>query len=110
MLAVSRALGDRALKPVVSCLPFTTTTHLSSRDRFVLLASDGLWDVVDDAQAVQIAAELADGWPLSPAEQMAKDRAALPKAVAERLVQRALTLGSTDNVTVQVVWCVRETW
>ena len=55
------ALGDRALKPVVSCLPFTTTTHLSSRDRFVLLASAGLWDVVDDAQAVQIAAELADG-------------------------------------------------
>ena len=50
MLAVSRALGDCVLKPVVSCVPFTASRTLSPRDRFVLIASDGVWDVIDDDQ------------------------------------------------------------
>ena len=99
MLAVSRALGDSVLKPVVSCVPFTASRTLSPRDRFVLIASDGVWDVIDDDQAVGLAAELAGSAP-------GADRAAVPRAVAEGLVQAALRLGSTDNVTVLVVWLV----
>ena len=50
-------------------------------------------------QAVGLAAELAGSAP-------GADRAAVPRAVAEGLVQAALRLGSTDNVTVLVVWLV----
>ena len=61
-------------------------------------------DVPDDAQAVHLATELADGVLRAPGA----DRAAVPRAVAEGLVQAALRLGSTDNVTVLVVWLVWE--
>ena len=64
MLAVSRALGDRDLKdaaamPLISCSPDTISHELGLRDRLLILASDGLWDVLTDAQAIKIAMEAA---------------------------------------------------
>ena len=65
MLSVSRALGDRDLKdaaaePLVSCVPEMATRELvPERDRLLVLASDGLWDVVSDAAALKIACDAA---------------------------------------------------
>jgi serine/threonine protein phosphatase PrpC len=68
-LACSRAIGDLLLKrphEVVTAVPELTTRKLQPGDQFVVLASDGLWDVVDDATAVKIvlesmAADFLDG-------------------------------------------------
>ena len=65
MLAVSRALGNRDLKdaakttPLISCEPQMATRLLTPRDRLLILASDGLWDVVNDGQAVKLACDAA---------------------------------------------------
>uniref|UniRef100_A0A6A7GA39 Protein phosphatase 2C-related protein n=1 Tax=Hirondellea gigas TaxID=1518452 RepID=A0A6A7GA39_9CRUS len=51
ILAVSRAIGDHMLKPAVSAEPTVSRTELTSADRFLILACDGLWDVMSDQEA-----------------------------------------------------------
>jgi serine/threonine protein phosphatase PrpC len=46
ILAVSRAIGDRILKPYVTAKPEIRTWNLGASDRCLVLASDGLWDVL----------------------------------------------------------------
>ena len=54
MLAIARAFGDYQLKSpflpkdVVSDEPDITVVELAEEDLFVVLACDGLWDVVND--------------------------------------------------------------
>ena len=46
VLAVSRAFGDRPLKKYVKADPHVKSEDITKDDEFVILASDGLWDVV----------------------------------------------------------------
>lgn len=48
VLAVSRAFGDRPLKKFVVAKPHTTSETLSSLDEHLILASDGVWDVISN--------------------------------------------------------------
>merc|ERR1719215_1000684 len=63
MLAMTRALGDFLLKmpvlpnDVVSNVPDISSTDLSREDNFIILACDGLWDVMNDQQAVELVVE-----------------------------------------------------
>ena len=65
MLAVSRAIGDRDLKDatpsgrIISNEPQMLSRSLQLEDKLLILATDGLWDVVHDAQAVKIACDAA---------------------------------------------------
>jgi protein phosphatase PTC1 len=54
VLAISRALGDHMLKEnnVVTAEPFTTATELVDDDAFLIMACDGLWDVMSDQVSV----------------------------------------------------------
>ncbi len=58
-LAVSRSFGDLPLKepyPLVSASPDLSTYGLvPKKDRLVLLASDGIFDVMSDEQALRAA-------------------------------------------------------
>ena len=60
-------------------------------DEFLLMACDGLWDVMDGDDAVRIAKDLLFDKRLSP-----KDGAA-------RLAELAQHLGSSDNITVILI-------
>ncbi|XP_013583682.1 PREDICTED: protein phosphatase 2C 3 [Brassica oleracea var. oleracea] len=51
VLAMSRAIGDNYLKPYVSSEPEVTVTDRTEEDEFLILASDGLWDVVTNEVA-----------------------------------------------------------
>ncbi|KAF8116306.1 hypothetical protein N665_0020s0155 [Sinapis alba] len=51
VLAMSRAIGDNYLKPYVSSEPEVTVTDRTEEDEFLILASDGLWDVVTNEAA-----------------------------------------------------------
>eukprot|EP01043_Picozoa_sp_COSAG02_P029376 COSAG02_NODE_1827_length_10743_cov_19.183859_1_plen_1492_part_10 len=93
-LAVSRALGDLGLAPHVSCVPFTSSTKLGPLDEFLILACDGVWDVLSDDDAAAIVSTHAR---LSPEKGGGVDGA------AQALVDTSLRKGSTDNVTVQVI-------
>jgi protein phosphatase 1L len=45
-LAVTRAFGDKRLKAWVSISPEVTKLEIASNCEFLILASDGLWDMV----------------------------------------------------------------
>ncbi|KAH7281939.1 hypothetical protein KP509_35G004400 [Ceratopteris richardii] len=60
-LAMARSLGDYCLKKFgVISDPVITYRKLSARDRFIVLASDGVWDVLSNEQVVQIVASVSD--------------------------------------------------
>merc|ERR1712060_60873 len=48
ILAMSRAIGDLFLKPYVSAEPEVRTVPLEEDDEFLVLASDGIFDVFDN--------------------------------------------------------------
>ena len=41
-----RAIGDIALKPFVTCEPEVIEKDIGLEDEYLVLASDGLWDVL----------------------------------------------------------------
>ena len=56
-LAMSRALGDVLAHRVgVSSEPDVTTHELSPNDRFIILASDGVWEFITSEEAVEMVA------------------------------------------------------
>jgi len=60
-LAVSRSLGDGASRCLgVICDPVVTTHRMVPEDRFLLIATDGLWDTLGNDQAVTITAKYLD--------------------------------------------------
>eukprot|EP00299_Pterocystis_sp_00344_P010752 c4891_g1_i1.p1 GENE.c4891_g1_i1~~c4891_g1_i1.p1 ORF type:complete len:279 (-),score=68.93 c4891_g1_i1:69-905(-) len=87
VLSVTRSLGDHSMKQCVLSYPHTSEVKLRDEDEFVIVACDGLWDVLSDQDAVEFARDFTD------AEKMSK-----------ALVAKALEAGTTDNVTVV---CVR---
>ncbi|KAA8539491.1 hypothetical protein F0562_026183 [Nyssa sinensis] len=55
VLAMSRAIGDSYLKPYVISEPEVTETDRTAEDECLILASDGLWDVVSNETACSVA-------------------------------------------------------
>ena len=61
-LAVSRSLGDAQFKeplPLVSSDPDVSVTLLMPGDTMLILASDGVWDVLSDQDAAEVAVAAA---------------------------------------------------
>lgn len=48
VLAVSRAFGDRPLKRYVIASPDVKHFTMATGDETIILASDGLWDVIEN--------------------------------------------------------------
>ncbi|KAL3633421.1 putative protein phosphatase 2C 59 [Castilleja foliolosa] len=86
VLAVSRAFGDRLLKQYVVADPEIQEEKVDDTLEFLILASDGLWDVVTNEEAVSMTKPISD-----------------PEEAAKRLMQEAHQRGSGDNTTVVVV-------
>jgi len=60
-LAMSRSIGDHAVAPVgVIAEPVVTTYDIDPDDEFLVLASDGVWEFLESADAVQTVAEHLD--------------------------------------------------
>ncbi|KAM9963000.1 hypothetical protein ACTFIW_006221 [Dictyostelium discoideum] len=82
MLAVSRALGDSFLTPYVIPDPHLSSFTISKDDKFLILACDGVWDLISDEEAVETIAGISD-----------------PNKAAETLRDLAYNSGSTDNIS-----------
>ncbi|XP_010541032.1 PREDICTED: protein kinase and PP2C-like domain-containing protein [Tarenaya hassleriana] len=87
-LQVTRSIGDDDLKPAVTAEPEITETVLSADDEFLVMASDGLWDVVKEEEVIRII----------------KDTVKEPAMCSKRLATEAAERGSGDNITVIVVF------
>jgi len=86
ILAMSRAIGDLFLKPYVSAEPEVSTVKIEAKDEFIVLASDGIFDVFDNEQVVRIVRS-----------------AHTPHEAATLLTNSAFVAGSLDNLTAVVV-------
>lgn len=54
-LAMSRAFGDYCIKEFgLISVPEVTQRNITSKDQFIVLATDGVWDVISNQEAVQI--------------------------------------------------------
>ncbi|KAK1697094.1 hypothetical protein QYE76_013791 [Lolium multiflorum] len=60
-LAMSRAFGDYCVKDYgVISAPEVTRRRVTARDQFVILATDGVWDVLSNEEAVRVVAATPD--------------------------------------------------
>lgn len=54
LLAVSRSIGDASLKPYVCADPEVCEYDIGKDDWFLILSSDGVWDVMDNEEAAHV--------------------------------------------------------
>ncbi|KAL3538212.1 hypothetical protein ACH5RR_001578 [Cinchona calisaya] len=60
-LAMSRAFGDYCVKNFgLISVPEVTQRHITGEDQFVVLATDGVWDVISNQEAVEIVSSTPD--------------------------------------------------
>ncbi|KAK7300753.1 hypothetical protein RJT34_11603 [Clitoria ternatea] len=107
VLAMSRAIGDYYLKPYVISEPEVTVTERSDEDECLILASDGLWDTVQNDTACKVVRMCLNA-PKPASESPGRDLAAdcSDKACSDAsilLTKLALVRQSSDNVSVVVV-------
>ncbi len=88
-LSVSRTIGDIALKAtqLIVAEPELTVHQLTLEDSAVILACDGVWDVMNDSQAADLVRQHLDD----------------PTRAARLLSFEAYRRGSKDNISVVVV-------
>ncbi|XP_022715032.1 probable protein phosphatase 2C 6 [Durio zibethinus] len=101
VLSMSRAIGDHDLKPWVISVPEVTFTTRTEEDECLILASDGLWDVLSNEEVVKLARkELRQRRRL-----VGVNDSAFPPAwyVSQQVVKQALDACSYDNVSIIVV-------
>ncbi|CAK9177121.1 unnamed protein product [Ilex paraguariensis] len=107
VLAMSRSIGDRYLRPYVIPDPEIIFVPRTKEDECLILASDGLWDVVKNEEACDMARRRILLWHKKNGDTMSKERGegADPAAqdAAEYLSRLALQRGSRDNISVIVV-------
>lgn len=87
VLAVSRSIGDVSLQPFVTAEPEIIEKNIEPEDEYLVLASDGLWDVMENEYVAKMV--------LSGSKQFLQ--------IAKTLCTEAIILGSQDNVTALVV-------
>ena len=86
-LALTRAFGDYEMKGFgVVATPTVNRVTLNESDKFIVLCSDGVWDVVDEEDLFYYASQYDDA-----------------KEFAEKIVDEALENGSTDNISCIVI-------
>ncbi|KAL0324116.1 UNVERIFIED_CONTAM: putative protein phosphatase 2C 75 [Sesamum calycinum] len=119
ILAMSRAIGDRYLKPYVISEPEVTFTRRDQEDEFLILATDGLWDVMSTEMACRVTHQClkeprataapggSEGLSYPPSSENAlESEMSFPSrsaSAAALLTRLALARNSTDNICVVVV-------
>jgi serine/threonine protein phosphatase PrpC len=120
-LSLSRSIGNREERPYIDSNPVIERfTFDPLHDSFIIVGSDGLWDVMENEEAVQFVREnmdpfkqLPDNDPLNakmkptgdaPQEDLIDAIRVRKERMSHLLVERALEKGSGDNVSVVVLW------
>ncbi len=96
-LSVSRAFGDLNATPFLTHRPDLFRYKLDKNDKFFVLACDGLWDVMTNADVVNFIL-------LNCYDSTTKNRINKEMNIAKKLAEYALKKGSTDNITIIVVF------
>ena len=96
-LSVSRALGDCDSQPLVTHLPDIFKYRIDKIDKFIVLGCDGLYDVLSNDDIINFVL-------LNCYDSTLTKRINQNINIAKRLGDYAIGKGSTDNVSVIVVF------
>ncbi|KAL7136805.1 hypothetical protein ABFS83_10G054700 [Erythranthe nasuta] len=107
-LAVSRSIGDRYLRPYVIADPQVMLVRRAREDECLILASDGLWDVMTNEEACELARRRMLTWhKRNGSGDVAGERGdevdPAAQDAADCLSRLAFQRGSGDNISVVVV-------
>jgi protein phosphatase 1L len=86
ILALTRAIGDKKLKRFITSVPEIKCRRIRKDDHYLIMASDGVWDVLTNQNAVDV---------VNQSENV--------KAAAKNLTSYAYNKGSSDNITSLVI-------
>ena len=87
VLMLSRAFGDWELKPYgVINVPHITRVNITDNDLYVVMASDGVWDVFEDIDIYEMSKGINNS-----------------KELCNNIVQKSIEKGSTDNISCFVI-------
>lgn len=98
-LSVSRAFGDINAEPYVTCIPDIFNYKLTKDDKFIILGCDGLWDVLTNQEAVNFV--ISRAFDVNTGN---KNKEITSENISKLLAEYAIKKGSTDNVTVIIVF------
>ncbi|MCO5548374.1 hypothetical protein L7F22_001831 [Adiantum nelumboides] len=104
LLALSRSIGDRYLKRYVVSEPEVTYLDRTKDDECLIIASDGLWDVISNDTACEIARKcLVSARRKRASRSFALGEDPASATVAALLVKLAYSRGSKDNISAVVI-------
>ncbi|XP_062008703.1 protein phosphatase 2C 16-like [Rosa rugosa] len=107
VLAMSRSIGDRYLKPWIIPDPEVMIVPRARDDEFLILASDGLWDVMTNEEACEVARRRILLWHkkngVTPLAERGTGVDPAAQEAASYLSTLALQKGSRDNISVILV-------
>lgn len=109
-LSVSRSFGDLDNVPYVTHVPDVFNYKITSEDQFMIIACDGLWDVLDSQPAVNFVIDHATDdvnrnvYTANTLTTESVSNTGYKENVAQMLSEYALTRGSGDNISIIVVF------
>lgn len=97
-LSVSRAFGDLPEEPFVTCIPDIFRYKLTKDDKFIVVACDGLYDVMSSQDVVNFILE--NCYDMKTNQRINKNI-----NIAKKLAEHAIiNKESTDNVSIVIVF------
>lgn len=92
-LAISRSIGDFYLYPYVTWVPDVYITQVGNNNNLLIIASDGLWDVMSNEDVMNIYMK-----------NISNNKNKITKSILQNSSQECLRIarqrGSTDNFTI----------
>ena len=86
-LMLTRAFGDSGLKKYgVSCIPHISKVEVDISDKYIIIASDGVWDVINDDEIYKYSLITKSS-----------------KELCDYIVKQSIDKGSMDNISCFVI-------
>ena len=86
-LMLGRAFGDWELKSYgLSCEPYITRINIKDNDKYAIIATDGVWDVLEDIDVYDISKNFENS-----------------KDLCNKIVDKSIKKGSMDNISCFVI-------
>jgi protein phosphatase 2C len=106
-LSVCRSFGDINATPQVTHYPESFIYSLQNNDEFIIMACDGLWDVLQNHEAVNFVRDHMNNNNTTfydidgkyPSEEVEST-----ECIARKLASYAIARGSTDNVSIFIIF------
>jgi serine/threonine protein phosphatase PrpC len=99
-LSVSRAFGDLDSLPYITSQPDIFRYELLSNDKFMIIACDGLWDIMSNQEVVEFILEELNKLSNKNKTTNGNGKNNIAKLLGEYAIQK----GSYDNITIIIVF------